>query len=299
MMLPEVGDPETTTHPQEVGERLGAGSPHRLGRNQPSGRLTSRTVRQWIPDVSVTPSTMLPPGALGNRSNGRAVPSYPWLCPPSESRYPTEHVPHGGTPGSSVQPHVLPDPQHGLPFLSTSRTGRTAPCPRSLKMLPWALPGDLAGDANRRRACWLVIHVTFLGPSFLIFKIRGLRQQSWWRRSWDQGGSDTGLVLKGFPFISQTSTAGREAGSPLWSLEQMMYTATLTQDRDLPGPQKVGTVRGTSQPARLQPSPSSICLIRCQVTTWRIFMQQEGLNQICGGSAVETEVQRRLKATSG
>lgn len=29
------------------------------------------------------------------------------------------------------------------------------------------------------------------------------RQQSWWRRSWDQGGSDTGLVLKGFPFISQ------------------------------------------------------------------------------------------------
>ena len=71
-----------------------------------------------------------------------------------------------------------------------------------------------------------------------------------------------------------------------------MYTAMLTQDRDLPGPQKVGTVPGTSQPARLQPSHSSICLIRCQVTTWRISMQQEGLNQICGGSAVETEVQR-------
>ena len=71
-----------------------------------------------------------------------------------------------------------------------------------------------------------------------------------------------------------------------------MYTAMLTQDTALRGRRRLGSVPGTAQPARLQPSHSSICLILCQVTTWRISIQQKGLNQISGGSAIKTEVQR-------
>lgn len=163
------GPQRPPAHPQEVGGRLGAGSPHLLGRKQPCGLLTSRAVRQRTPSVSVTQSRMRFPGALGNCSYGRAVPSCPQLCPPSERGCPTEHLPHRRGPLGLLSSCTFSQTPSALS--PSSAPAGQAELPRELEDAARALPRA----PNHHCACWPVIHVTFLGPSFLIFKIRGLR----------------------------------------------------------------------------------------------------------------------------